>query len=334
MYGFSTKSAGMILFHRYFYDNNENGHLSRFNYSFDGPRFFSYYTVIGLTVPGLDGSPVLLYSFHSMSNTTGGHISALVRACPFEDSHKIPVPFQRGDHYISDAASVSRLFADWFSDFDEKRLKYADARRELSSMTTAARRFSELVKKLPARVLKKADRLFGIAAAADEKLRLRREAAANRTPEECARLAAARAARIERAQLRLSEKVRQFENLPYLERVRLAFDRRSGLDRETAAALRSSLDIWGGCSFVELDRKSGEIVTTQGVRMDFETVRRLLKLWISGAVRVGMHAGPYTVRAIFGDVVQIGCHKIPVENLRALAAALLPSGSEVAAVND
>ena len=68
--------------------------------------------------------------------------------------------------------------------------------------------------------------------------------------------------------------------------------------------------------------------------MDFETVRRLLKLWRAGRVQVGMHAGPYTVRAIFGDVVQIGCHKIPVENLRALAAALLPSsGSEAAAVN-
>lgn len=38
--------------------------------------------------------------------------------------------------------------------------------------------------------------------------------------------------------------------------------------------------------------------------------------------RVGMHCGPYVVRNIDPEFVQIGCHKIPVDNLRELAAAL------------
>ena len=263
MYNFKENSARSVLFHRYFYDNSARGEYARYAYSFRGPRFFSYSTVIGLTLPGRDGSPVLCYSFYSMTNTTAGHISALVGACPFDDDRQIAVPFRKYDRYAADASDVVQLYAECFDDFSEKMLKYADSRRDLLRLVAGARRFSELVKKLPARVLKRAEKLAAIAAAADEKLRLRREAAANRTPEESARLAAARAARAERARLRLLEKVRGFDNLPYLERVRLAFDRRSGLDRETAAALRSSLDIWGGCSFVELDKKSSEIVTTR-----------------------------------------------------------------------
>lgn len=41
-----------------------------------------------------------------------------------------------------------------------------------------------------------------------------------------------------------------------------------------------------------------------------------------GRATVGMHVGPYSVREIGPEFVQIGCHCIPVENLRELDKAL------------
>ena len=328
MYNFKENSARSVLFHRYFYDNSARGEYARYAYSFRGPRFFSYSTVIGLTVTGNDGAPVLLYSFYSMTNTTAGHISALVRACPFEDDHKIAVPFKYGCGWVSEAGEVARRFGDWFSEFDEKALKYTDSRRDLLRMTAAARRFSDLVYKLPAALWRKIKKLAAIAEDGEKRLRDRREAAANRTPEDCARLAVTRARREAREAEKRAALIAEYTNQPYMRQVHYLVDRFSGIGGEARAALREKLEAGRGyCSFVDIDARREQIVTSQGVRLSLSTVRRLLSLWLRGRVLVGQHVGPYSVREFGADFVQIGCHKIPVENLRALAAVLLPSSA-------
>ena len=79
---------------------------------------------------------------------------------------------------------------------------------------------------------------------------------------------------------------------------------------------------FGGMKSYVWPEDSENVRTSQGVKLPVATSRRMLALWKAGRVTVGQHVGPYTVREIGPEFVQIGCHCIPVENLRELDKAL------------
>ena len=62
--------------------------------------------------------------------------------------------------------------------------------------------------------------------------------------------------------------------------------------------------------------------------MDFRTVRAMLKAWKAEKVKVGQHVGPYTIQEIKPGYVKIGCHKIPMQNIRELYSALVEDAAE------
>ena len=86
---------------------------------------------------------------------------------------------------------------------------------------------------------------------------------------------------------------------------------------------RVELPDWKSPSYVWQDpRQPDQVSTSQGIQMDVSVVRTAYKVWKRGKLEVGMHVGPYTVRELTDDYIQIGCHCIPMLNIAYLAEKL------------
>lgn len=317
------------IFHKFFYTryDDESGR-AKSNTSFYGWTFKSYNTTIGIKTPGKDGRPVLLIADSSFSNTTSAHLSALCAACPYTSSHIIRVPFDWGDRWYDldiCIADLLRRFIDRLSNWKIDQLKYAESRRDFLRTYYNFSGFLELVApKRPARaILQKIEELAVIADETEDRkkrnelisgLTAKREAAAKRK---------AAAEKRKHAEL-----LKQFSDIPYLDKIRIAFFRPEGVDETARAALRSIFNPDGSLSYVVPELSGEGVITTQGVFMDCHTVRALLKAWKAGRIHAGQHIGPYTLREITPAYVQVGCHKIPMQNIRELYSALVEGAAE------
>lgn len=127
-----------------------------------------------------------------------------------------------------------------------------------------------------------------------------------------------------------AEFLKQFSDVPYLDLIRIAYwDRfRPEVSHETRATLRGIFNPDNSLSYVVPELSGEDVITTQGVSMDCRTVRALLKAWKAGRVSVGHHIGPYTIYEIKPGYVKIGCHKIPMQNIRELYSALIEDAAE------
>lgn len=316
------------IFHKFFYAGDDESGRAKSNTSFDGWEFKSYRTTIGVKTPGKDGRPVLLIADSSFSNTTSAHLSALCAACPYPSSHIIHVPFTWGDVWYKREYCIDDLlhrFIDRLSNWDIDQLKYTESRRAFLGAYHNFSRFLELVAtKRPAKaVLQKIEELAVIANETEDRkkrnelisgLTAKREAAAKRK---------AAAEKRKHAEL-----LKQFSDIPYLDKIRIAFFRPEGVDETARAALRSIFNPDGSLSYVVPELSGEGVITTQGVFMDCHTVRALLKAWKAGRIHAGQHIGPYTLREITPAYVQVGCHKIPMQNIRELYSALVEDAAE------
>ena len=122
-----------------------------------------------------------------------------------------------------------------------------------------------------------------------------------------------------------AEFLKQFSDVPYLDLIRIAYwDRfRPEVPHETRATLRGIFNPDNSLYYVVPEFLGDGVITTQDVRMDGRTVRALLKAWKAEKVKVGQHVGPYTIQEIKPGYVKIGCHKIPMQNIRELYSALI-----------
>ena len=312
------------IFHKFFYSGEDESGRAKSNTSFYGRTFKSYNTTIGIKTPGKDGRPVLLIADSSFSNTTSAHLSALRAACPYTSSHIIRVPFDWGDRWYDldiCIADLLRRFIDRLSNWKIDQLKYAESRRDFLRTYYNFSGFLELVApKRPARaILQKIEELAVIANETEDRkkrndlisgLTAKREAAAKR-----------KAAAEKRKCAALLEPVR---DLPYLAKIRVAYWTRfrPDISHDIRSALRTVLNPLNNLSFVVPENEE-RVVTSQGVYTDCRTVRIALKAWKAGRIRAGQHIGPYTLREMTAGYVQIGCHKIPMQNIKELYSALM-----------
>ena len=65
-------------------------------------------------------------------------------------------------------------------------------------------------------------------------------------------------------------------------------------------------------------RAGDAVKTTQAITVPWIDVELLLKLWKAGKPILGKRAGQYTVLSVNDNYVQVGCHRIPVDNLNAI----------------
>lgn len=127
-----------------------------------------------------------------------------------------------------------------------------------------------------------------------------------------------------------AEFLKQFSDVPYLDLIRIAYwdHFRPEVSHETRATLRGIFNPDNSLSYVVPELSGEDVTTTQGVSMDCRTVRALLKAWKAGLVKVGQHIGPYTLMELTSAYVKIGCHKIPMQNIRELYSALVEDAAE------
>lgn len=127
-----------------------------------------------------------------------------------------------------------------------------------------------------------------------------------------------------------AEFLKQFSDVPYLDLIRIAYwDRfRPEVSHETRATLRGIFNPDNSLSYVVPEFLGDGVITTQDVRMDGRIVRAMLKAWKAGRVSVGHHIGPYTIMELTSAYVKIGCHKIPMQNIRELYSVLIDGAAE------
>lgn len=318
------------IFHKFFYAGETENAKGRASVSFYGWTFKSYNTTIGIKTPGKDGRPVLLIADSAFSSTTSAHLSALRAACPYPSSHIIRVPFDWGDVWYKREYCIDDLlhrFIDQLSDWKIDNLKYVESRRDFLRVYGDFSSFLALVApKRPAKaVMQKIEELAAIANEAEDRkkrnelisgLTAKREAAAKR-----------KAAAEKRKH---AEFLKQFSDVPYLDLIQIAYwdHFRPEVSHETRATLRGIFSPDNSLSYVVPELSGEAVITTQDVRMDVQTVRATLKAWKAGKVKVGQHVGPYTIQEIKPGYVKIGCHTIPMQNIRELYSALVEDAAE------
>lgn len=295
------------IFHDFFYASLTDSQKARSNNHFDGPFFYSYSTVIGMKTLATDGQMALLISESSMSASTGAHLATLRNSCPYD--HIVSVPFKWGDNFYSPEYGIKTLAGRFIERLKRCKVEdvvYAAPRREFLRLYSSAYLFSTLIHPLD---LSPFDELKSLADGSDERLK-----------ELQSKCRAAKAAETKRKNAEAAEARRLFEvaypDYPdYLTRVNVAF---FGLavDSEERNRARVIIDPKRELSFVSL--QDGKIKTSRGITFDRLDAVKLLAGWKAGKITEGMHVGPYLIRQIGPEFVQIGCHKIPVENLNAL----------------
>lgn len=292
------------IFHDFFYASLTDSQKARSNNHFDGPFFYSYATVIGAKVLANDGRTALLISESSMSATTAGHIATLRNSCPYDNI--ISVPFEWGDNFYNVdfcIETLSRRFIDCLERYKPENAVYAGHRRDFLHLYANASEFSRLIHPLD---LSQFESIKSLAEASDEKRR-----------EIQGKIRAAKAAEMRREKEAAAEQQRRFEQAypDYLSRVKVAFFG-AALCTEEMNQGRAALDPDQELAFVYPYNE--EIKTSRGVSFERKDAVKLLAAWKAGRITEGMHVGPYLIRSIGAEFVQIGCHKIPVENLNAL----------------
>lgn len=280
--------------HAFFYTEGDAVRFAKsLNMTFNGPFFYSYSTVIAARVEGKDGRPVYLISRNGMSQTTAKHLCYLRSACPCD---YILVPFVWGDDFYKPGFNMLNLLADRFKEAlqnaAEARLTRAENRRALIDCYKDAKAFSERVFTLD--FLSDFSDAYAAAAEIEEGGKEKRAALikAHAEKEKAARDALIKArgymGAVMSAYIEGDDKARRVLN-PSGE---LSFVWRDGDNYRTS-------------KYITLPRRVGDIA---------------LHLWREGKLKHGYKVGIYTVLSVTPYFVQVGCHKIPTENLRALLA--------------
>lgn len=299
------------IFHNFFYDDIHDASRERRAKSathYNGDHFFSYQTTIGFLHRDTERLPVLFISESRFSNTTAGHISALRQASPFQ---VIEVPFEYEDDYTSTTGrntpelnarliiELDNRFCAYFADVDAQHIKYAARRREF------IRKYENFIEflKVTAPYKSPSPNLIATYENAVELDNAR---------------AGQRAAILERQKQAALERLKQYETMPLNDTIYRAFI--GGNHQEQKDSSRYLRVKYPGCSFIWI---TGENVrTSQGVNVPRETAARVYKLFKAGRIKPGMHLDRYTILDIRDEYVQIGCHRIPFDNIQAIAPQL------------
>ena len=138
-------------------------------------------------------------------------------------------------------------------------------------------------------------------------------------PEEIKNLKEIQQAKEAEKQKRLKAELKEhIEKFDIAELAFLAYSNQTITDKDLKAKLRAYLNPKNDLSFVWFDNINDKIKTSQCISVNKKEGVALLKLWEAGKLKHGMTISCYTVLEVRENYIQIGCHKIPVENLKAL----------------
>ena len=330
-----SSHSNRSMAHDFYYkgvDRNESHEYRGCSLSYQESTAFSYSTAIAKVVPrkGIRAENVrtdapetglTLVSRDSMSNTTGRHISYVLQASPFMYA---AVPLRRGRSYFS-----PRGVAENFLEALERlagQLNTIGNRREFAELLDCRRRVMELACEEWAKPLR--DRRFRKYEALDVE-KMKKELQARRRKE------AAKTAAATRALFAKYLPKAKAGGGDYCEFVRTLCDPyyRSGefpFDANQISRLRKRLD--ANAAYVWPEPENNRIRTSKHVSVPLDEAKVLMRLWASGKDMRAMKIGAYSIVRYEGNTIQIGCHRIPRENMLALYEVVtgkkFPEGTE------
>ena len=326
--------------HDFYYcgvDNGASHDYSGCTLNYEGCNALSYSTTIAKVIPAKGVKPkdgnthrpasgLTLISMFSMSSTTGRHISYVRSASPFDC---VEVPLERGDRDFS-PQRLADLFAETLEAYSGGLNRKANRDRFVSLLASLRRIQADACDEW-ARPLRKDKRLrkyegLDISKACAEIQERNRRAAAK---------AAAETRRV------FAKYVKDRRGSDYCEFIRTLFDRtnyskKDPFTEEQIALLRNK--VRGAASRDEpayVWPDGDEIVTSKGVHVSVAEAKVAMRLWALGKDMRAMPVGRYQIVSYKGDTIQIGCHRIPRENMLALYEAVMgqpfPEKKEAAA---
>ena len=319
-----SSHSNKSMSHDFYYrgvDRGESHEYRGCSLSYRGNTAISYSTAIAKVVPAKGrkekdvctrqrDTGITLVSFYSMSLTTGRHISYVLHASPFE---RVSVPLGRGTSDFS-PRGVAENFLEALDGL-VNRLNTVDNRREFARLMANRKKVMELACEEWAKPLR--DRRFRKYEAIDV------EKMAKELQERNRKIASKRAAETRALFAKYLPKAKA-GGADYCEFVHVLCDGWYRSDKfpfndEQRARLKAKLDRNAAYVWPEGD----QIRTSRGVRVPLDEARVLLRLWASGKDMRTMQIGHYTIVRYEGDTIQIGCHKIPRENMLALYEAVV-----------
>lgn len=283
--------------------------------TYDGCDAYSYSTLVAKVIPRRGRkrpetadttSGLTLVSFETMTPSTSKHLGHLRSASPFEIV-RVPMKYGCGSLYPEDLRDRFISYLESYSNGLSRR----DNRDRFLSLWRSRETLLNKACDEWAKPLR--DRKFGKYAkiAADMAGYAKRLAEENR----------AKAARQAAEMKRIFAKFARGGAKNYLSFIRDCFDPEIAgrFTVEQRAKLREKLN--GGNSYVWVD--GDEVRTSQHIRVPVKAVKAALHAWSLGHDMRKWTVDRYSVVKYEGDVIQIGCHRIPRENILALYEVLM-----------
>lgn len=292
--------------HEFFY-SDFNSHRNFNNISYNQNLFFSYYTVIGAVIQDKFGNNILLVSESSMSPTTGRHISHLINACPFS---RLRVPMEYGNHHFSLEACINRIVKN-LEYYSNSKLSLKANRESYIQSFRQLQYINDNIQDVDSSLIEQYKQMFDLLNNSTEvkqlKAKLKEKAKQDRI----------------KAEKELNELLNKYS---YLDLIQFAFDDYK-TDRELSARVKKILNPNNDLSFAWIENEN-IVKTSKNIKMPMDIVKTGLKLWKHNKVKHGYKVDCYTVLEVRKDYIQIGCHKIPIENIKALYEKIFSNKSE------
>jgi len=341
--------------HRGFYDPEGRGEYARcpLKYSnYGGLHFISYSTTIARVVNDRNGRPVTLVSDFNYSMTTSKHLSCIRYASPHPVivvPHCEDTPFEVFKDRLEGWQSVKT--EDVWGHTPEDFLQVENRKKLLHLLYMFdyyQERVGGLDELLPIRTMGMVANWERLCLAIENKTMSRKEALEQAkegfvvAQEEQRKIDAERdrirrnkeaAAKRRRTMERKATEKQLGEAMTDPSILRWAFTYQSHLTekeyqkqyrlRERLRKISYDIQNWGtqGASYVWVENDQ-EVKTSQGVTCKIGVVKRLASMWLQKCDIIGQDCDGYTVVMNNADFVKVGCHVIPVWNVRSLCKQL------------
>lgn len=299
-----------------------NKWLRRCSLNYEGKVAYSYSTVIAKVIPqrGYEDkgihtanpdSGLTLLTFDSMTSPTSKHCRKLVRASPFD---VVCIPFKYGHRWDPSPKTM----AEWMLAELETYSKLLMRAEHCSNFTMLMGSVDKIVahaaepwaKAFSSEEFRKYRDIYANLGDYAEKLKAKKRAEA-----------AKRAANTRKVLDKWLGK--EHTSKDYLDLMRTVFGNDPSFcyeNREMTyngrAALRRRLGLKTEFAYVWIENDM--IRTSRHVSIDVNVAKVAMKAWALGHDMRKFQVGPYTVLKYEGDTIQIGCHRIPRENMVAL----------------
>lgn len=308
--------------HAFFYGSgSRNKHYETTSY--DDNCYYSYNTIIGLKTNNINtNTQTLLISYNSMSRTTGKHISQLYNACPYNTARAI---FTYGDYYTSPETLVNNLKK--YIDEAAEKLNLKANRENFLSLYKMARTYLNLEYFQEQTILQQINKIINTHAETHNLVLNNVESLKKQFRQREAE---------KRKQLKekLNHILTKYDYYTLIKELFIpySFTLQNNITEITdnKKDLMTLLDPKRQYSFIAYDSVNQNIKTSQHITISIDKVKPFLKLWKTGKLKHGMKIDIYTVLCVSEKYVQVGCHKIPTENLNYVYNDVFKNSNKIA----